>query len=136
MSRFVFYENDSAQDFDRKFENLSVEVYRQHGKNVSCEIKPYSKGKTAEQLGYYYGSWVPAIRDYLEETCGGQYNIDDIDGLMKKKLLDERVVQIGDEVHLLPPSIAKLSVKEMSRYLDRVGQYWAERGLYLPEPRK
>jgi len=108
---------------------------RDQSKTWQVVVSEYKGSKTQEQLGYYYAAWIPAIQKWLEESRGIYVSQDDLDGYLKDEYLGKKTVVIGDKTKEIAPSIARLNVKEMQGYMDRVDRHCAERGLVLPPPR-
>ncbi len=109
-------------------------VSRDAEKTWEVVVKEYSKNKSQEQLGLYWGAWIPAIQKWLEDAKGVFLTAEDISEWLKDEYLDAKLVEIDGRTKKLRKSISHLKVKEMAEYMDRVDRHCAERGLVLPAP--
>ena len=103
-------------------------------KSWKVEVSEYKGSKTQEQLGYYWGAWIPAIQKWLEESKGVFLPNDQIHQWLIDEYADAVVVTIGPVTKTLKKGLSNMNVKETSEYMERVDQHCAERGLILPPP--
>ena len=92
-------------------------------------IKKYEPSKTLEQLGYYYSTVVPVAMDWQGLIK------DDADMWLKMKMVIPRHIKVMGEVFEVRPSIAKMKVMEMSKYIDDCINFLGMHGQYVPPPR-
>lgn len=91
-------------------------------------IKPYKKNKTLEQLGYYWAVIVPVCMEWQGLVKG------DADIWLKEKCAIPRVIEVMGEVFEVRASIAKMKIKEMSKYIDDCVNFLGSHGQYVPPP--
>ncbi len=102
------------------------------GKEVTLTVEKRKHPKTLDQLGYYHSVVLP---DFAEES-----GADDV-RLLHQDLKDEflckhtRVNRISGEPVLYTPSLADVSIAEMSEFLDKILRYAAGNGWTIREPR-
>ena len=100
------------------------------GKHVTVTVERFVKSKSNPQLRYYFGCIVPLWAD----SAG--YEEDEMDIELRKAYLPARrefAALTGELVEYIP-GLSKLTVEEMSRYLDRVIREAALAGIRLPAP--
>lgn len=98
------------------------------GKHVTVIVERFVKSKSNPQLAYYYGVAVPL----WAEHCG--YEEDEMHVELKKAYLPRRreFAKLTGELVEDIPSLAELTVEEMSRFLDRVIREAAHQGIHIP----
>lgn len=101
-----------------------------HGRHVTVTVERYVKSKSNPQLAYYFGLVVPAWSDYTG------YEEDEMHAELKKAYLPRRrdFAKLTGEIVDDIPSLAELTVEEMSRFLDRVVREAALQGIKIPGP--
>lgn len=103
-------------------------------KRWTLSITEQKTRRSLDQNALYW-KWVDCIRLHILDSTGQAYSADDVHEHMKAKLLPSKVVTIGDDSIRCRLSTTKLSVDEMSAYLEQIDRYCsAELGLYLPQP--
>ena len=99
-------------------------------------ISEYKGSKTQEQLGYYWGAWIPAIQKWLEDGKGVYLPNDQIHEWLIDEYADAVVVTIGPVTKTLKKGLSSMNVKETSEFMERVDRHCSERGLILPPPNR
>lgn len=94
-------------------------------KPLEVLIKPFKPQRSLDQLRLYW-AWMGEIARFLRDTAGLDVNDDDIHGYMKGKFLSKDIVVIGGDKVRTAKSTKKLSVEEMSEYMQRIDHYAAE----------
>jgi hypothetical protein len=97
-------------------------------------IRPAKSKRSLNQNSTYWG-WIDAIRLHIMDSTGQAYSKDEVHDFLRAKFLPTRVVEIGGETKASVESTTKLSVKDMSEYMDKIDHYCVQSlGLYLPLP--
>ena len=93
------------------------------------------KGKTNEQLGYYWASVVPTITNYFNENgiASARLTESDINEVLNKKFFYREVV-IDGEMQRITRSKATASKEEMSQFLTDVIMWANNLGIFIPPP--
>lgn len=94
------------------------------GAIVEVSIKPYRKDRTANQNSYYW-LYLRVIEDETGNASG------DLHEFFKRKFLPPRFITVMKETIKIPASTTKLSVEDMSNYMDKIQ---AETGIPMPVP--
>ena len=115
-----------------------TEAVRWRGEGIwEVTLKPYRKNKSQEQLGYLFSTVLPAIQEYVEESTGDYYSVDNIYSFMVDKYAEHSVVTICGEPKVIRVSASKMSIKQMSEFLDKIINHAAvDMGLTIPEPKQ
>lgn len=112
---------------------------RLKAREVEVTIRPRSKPTSQDTHGYYRSTVLPLL---AEEW--GWADPDELHERLKEKHLRGivptedprwRLVRIGAESELRPPSMADLTQEESSAYLDAVIKHAQEDGINVPPPR-
>ena len=112
------------------FQATHERLEKWHGKHVTVTVERFVKSKSNPQLRFYFGVVVPL----WAESAG--YEEDEMDIELRKAYLPARrefAALTGELVEYIP-GLSKLTVEEMSRYLDRVIREAALAGIRLPTP--
>ena len=92
-------------------------------------VRPYKKSKTKEQLGYYFSTVVPV-------ACAWQGLVaDDGDMWLRSKCVIPEHREIMGEMFEIRPSISKMKIDVMSKYIDDCINFLGSHGEYVPPPR-
>lgn len=112
---------------------------RLKAREVEVTIRPRSKPTSHDTHGYYRSTVLPLL---AEEW--GWADPDELHERLKEKHLRGivpaedprwRLVRIGADSELLPPSMGDLTQEESSEYLDAVIRHAQEDGINVPPPR-
>lgn len=111
------------------------------GKSIEVIFRRKKKHRTTSQNSYYWAVVVPMI---LEEFVnlgndlqeGNKEHLELVHGMLKDMFLPAKEVTDADGVVInLPPTTRDLSTFEFMEYLEKVGQFAAERlQLVIPAP--
>ncbi|MDH5297882.1 MAG: hypothetical protein OEV91_02585 [Desulfobulbaceae bacterium] len=120
----------------RMLENLLREIGA--GVRVNIDIKKWRKPNTKPQRGYLWGVVYPTIVRYIKDCVGQDFTAEQLHEQAKKQYLGYEVCQIpGMEDLVKPRSSMDLDSEEFFRDLvEHVCREWAEKGLYIPLPKK
>lgn len=105
------------------------------GVDVHVEVKKWYKKRTGKQNATQWGPDLTLIQQYILETTGIWFTKEEIHKKHKKDFL-------GVKTHPFLPgwekekSTTELTTKEMSDFREEYCRYWAEMGLYIPDPKK
>jgi len=95
-----------------------------------CIIKPLTKSKTLEQLGYYFPVVVAVAAEWQGLTTE-QAHI-----FLKKECLTPVFFSLLDGTsYEYRPSVKKMNIKPMAEYIDMCINYLGSHGQYCPPPR-
>ena len=83
--------------------------------------------RSNQQLRYLFG----VVYQKASEEWG--YTRDEIHEICKDRFL-RRTYQIGEEDISAPGTTKKLNTKEMTEFIESVRRFFAEHGLYTPDP--
>lgn len=109
--------NDQGQLPIRIKRMLGKQIKLRKGKIVRIYIG--NPKRSTQANGYYRGIVLPRIRmGYLE--AGMVLSEDDLHEHYKRLYLPERVVEIGEHVHVLAASTASLDSHEFYEYIERI----------------
>lgn len=125
QKRLKFIGDQTRARFDSLVEKLD-------GQFVVLTLEKRPSPKTLDQMGYYRSTVLP---DFAEESGEDDLKLLHMD--LKESFLGKhrRTNHItGEEVYYVP-SLADVSVKEMSDFLDRVIRYAAQNGWEIRPPR-
>jgi hypothetical protein len=114
--------------------NIFNEINSELKEKGTIKIKTTSpKGKTNEQLGYYWASVVPTITKYFNENgiASARLTESDINEVLNKKFFYKEVV-IDGEMQRITRSKATASREEMSRFLEDVIMWANNLGIFIP----
>ena len=99
-------------------ENLEYEI----------TVKQYSPSKTAQQLGYYWGVVIPHFMEW--QGCSSE----EADQVLKETLVPPVIKTVMGKVIQVRVSIAKMRVKEMSKYIDLCVNFLGSHNVNVPSP--
>jgi hypothetical protein len=117
---------------------------RWKGRRVTVTVKRYAKPKTSPQLGLYFmaGGILDCWADYIGDDRDGAHA--DLKRAFLVPVLEDpeigdlgllsRVSKITGEEEGCLPSLADLTSRQMSAYLDRVIREGAQRGIVFDLP--
>lgn len=93
------------------------------------------RGKSKQQLGYYWAVILPALTDYINETgqCSMRVSKSDVNEIMNRKFFYEEVVIDGEMVRI-QKSKSGATKEQMQRFIDSVMNYCTNLGIYVPPP--
>jgi len=93
------------------------------------------RGKSKQQLGYYWAVILPALTDYINETgqCSMKVSKSDVNEIMNRKFFYEEVVIDGEMVRI-QKSKSGATKEQMQRFIDSVMNYCTNLGIYVPPP--
>lgn len=111
-----------------------------NGSSVEFTLdKLISEPRSINQNSYYFGVVIPIIQSHIEETEGIHYTKDDIHAFNQIKIAGAKatIISIGDDevIHFKVKSTTKMTKKEFLIFVDNIRNYWAERGLDIPDPK-
>lgn len=114
--------------------NIFNEINSELKEKGTIKIKTTSpKGKTNEQLGYYWASVVPTITKYFNENgiASARLTESDINEVLNKKFFYKEVV-IDGEMQRITRSKATASMEEMTQFLSDVIMWASNLGIFIP----
>lgn len=93
------------------------------------------RGKSKQQLGYYWAVILPALTDYINETgqCSMKVSKSDVNEIMNRKFFYEEVVIDGEMVRI-QKSKSGATKEQMQKFIDSVMNYCTNLGIYVPPP--
>jgi len=93
------------------------------------------KGKTKEQLGYYWATIVPTITNELNERglASARLTQADINEVLNRKFFCKKVI-IDGEVQSFARSKASADVDEMKKFIFDVINWATNLGIHIPPP--
>lgn len=104
---------------------------------VRIKVSSTRGSKTHDQLGYYYSSIIPAVRQYFRDNGYHSSETTDIKihlFLKDKFFTNEKVdIVLNREIRTIK-SLADATIEEMSEYLEEVIQWAGSEGIDIPEP--
>jgi hypothetical protein len=108
------------------------------GKKVRLEVKRWQKPRTIQQNAYLWSVVYPTICRYIKDVTGQEFTPEDLHERYKRKYLGYEVCEIpGTEDLTRPKSSAKLDTEEFwDQLVEHICREWADRGLYIPLPKK
>jgi hypothetical protein len=112
------------------FQETHARLEKWHGKHVTVTVERFVKSKSNPQLAYYFGVVVPLWSEH------SGYEEDEMHTELKKAYLPRRreFAKLTGELVDDIPSLAEITVEEMSRFLDRVVKEAALQGVRIPSP--
>jgi hypothetical protein len=102
------------------------------GKEVTLTVEKRKTPKTLDQLGFYYSVVLPDFGEACGEDDMRRLHIDLKDAFLAKH---SHASHVTGEVISYTPSLADVSIAEMSEYLDKILRYAAGNGWTIREPR-
>jgi len=126
FSQIIRYKNEGIHK-ERIFnyvENLIVSEKVEY----ECIIKPYKKGKSLEQLGYYWTAVISTAREWQGLT------VDEADVFLKSNCCTPIYKEIFGETYEIRKSIAKMKINEMAKYIDDCVNFLGSHGQAVPPP--
>lgn len=106
-------------------------------KPFNITIKIEADSKTSAQVRYYYGVVLPtALRFFYEQGyTPSDMNLDKLHIFFKTEFLYEEVVNpLTEKITKVLKSVARLTIKEMTEYIELVIHWCARAGMYIPPP--
>jgi DNA-directed RNA polymerase beta' subunit len=93
------------------------------------------KGKTKEQLGYYWSTIVPRITKELNERglASAMLTQADVNEVLNKKFFSKKIIVDG-EIQTFPRSKASADVDEMKIFIMNVINWATNLGIHIPPP--
>ncbi len=108
----------------------ALKPYR--GKRVVLSLSQPRREKTQPQLAYYWATILPEFAEFVGEQDTRALHHDLKDAFLQKR---ERVNHLTGEIVLEIPSLADLSIEQMSEYMDAVLVQAAKLGVHISPPR-
>ena len=107
---------------------------RFEGKEVDVEVSKWSSSRSTNQNRYLWGVAYPIIADIITDRFGERCDKDETHEMMRQKFLT-KTREIGGKRVKIPLSTTKLSVDEMSTYIDNLKVFAKDFGqVILPDP--
>lgn len=105
---------------------------------VRVDVKKFRKPNTKSQRGYLWGIVYPMICQYIKDCVGQEFTPEQLHEQAKRQYLGYEVCQIpGMEGLIKPRSSMDLDSEEFFKDLvEHLCRDWAEKGLYIPLPKK
>jgi hypothetical protein len=116
---------DSRERFDAFVRTLA-------GKDVTLTVERRKTPKTLDQLGFYYSVVLPDFGEACGEDDLRRLHIDLKDAFLARH---SHASHVTGEVVTYTPSLADVSIAEMSEFLDKILRYAAGNGWTIREPR-
>ena len=112
------------------FTEIRSEIEAGHTINVSWEKT--HRAKTYAQLGYFFGGLVKAISKHFEEYYGKEYEAEIIKEMLYSEcsMIEDFVCPNGKILHQ-HKRISRMSVEEMSEFIEKVIDFCDEYGIVL-----
>ncbi len=127
--RFILRTADIQRNAGEAVDNLEAEPL------MEVIIQEYVESKTREQLGYLFAGILPAIRQHIMDTTGETYTVDNIYNYLVDSFAEHSVVTINGKPKVIRVSASKMSVKQMTKFIEEILQYAAEDlSLVIPDP--
>lgn len=127
MKKFIVTDNSQLR---HAFQEIHLELMK--SKTVTIQVTS-PRGKSNEQLGYYWGVVLPTIRDYLNEQglASARITDSDLNEVMNQKFFYKEIV-IDGEIQKVVRSKAQASVDEMSQFITDVINWATNLGIFIP----
>ena len=126
-----------TDDFQLKFSIPSMlRAYLKQigaGKKVRIDIARWYKRRTVKQNAVIWGPDYKIILAYLAEMVGEAWTAEELHDFHKRKFLGYKQSLIAEGL-LRPKSTTRLDTLEFSGFREKYCMFWADRGLYLPDP--
>lgn len=103
------------------------------GRGVRCEVKS-TASKTMSQLGYYWDVILPRVQAKFRED-GDNVSLSFINKFFNDMFFYDEYVIFGRAIKETR-SKSGATIEEMSAFLEKVLQWCAEQGIYIPEPQQ
>lgn len=115
------------------------DLYQYVAKKI--EVRPVKvaitsmKGKTKEQLGYYWSTIVPRITKELNEMglASAMLTQADVNEILNRKFFSKRIIVDG-EIQTFARSKASADVDEMKKFIFDVINWATNLGIHIPPP--
>jgi len=93
------------------------------------------KGKTKEQLGYYWSTIVPTITKELNERglASARITEADVNEILNRKFFCKEVIVDG-EIQKFARSKSSATIEEMKQFIEDVLDYATNLGIFIPPP--
>mgnify|MGYP005846075425 CR=1 FL=1 len=99
-------------------------------------IQRHVERKTLEQLGYCFSAVYPTIIQFVEDSLGQSFSVDEMHKYMKKQILGVDHKELDGEIIEIERELKKSDKDEWSAYIDHVIEFcWNRWGLSIPPPR-
>ena len=119
---------------DKSYASMYLAHHR--GKSVLVTISPYSNKRTDRQNRYLWGVCYKAIADWTKASTGEVYPAEEIHAFVKTNILRVKYQikhMFGKEFWVFNEvSTASMSVEEFTRAIEKIMDFFSERGCIFP----
>ena len=129
MKKYIVTDNSQLR---QAFQEIHLEMLK--AKTITLQVTSL-RGKSREQLGYYWGVVLPTITDYLNEQglASARLTESDVNELMNRKFFYKEVV-IDNEMQRIARSKSSATVEEMKIFIEDVINWATNIGIFIPPP--
>ena len=107
-------------------------------KDIIISLKEEKKKRSDKQNDWYWGVAIPTIQVDIQNQSGEIYSKDDIHdwNLNKAVKLKTEVKEMFGETIIIyrQKRTSKMNTKEFNNFKEKIQKYWAEMGIYIPDP--
>lgn len=120
---------------------LSEIAKRSETQKLRVRIDEKKHPKSDRQLGYVWACAYPTIKGFLDHNTGQSFNIDnEIHPYHTEVFADDKTQSLRRELDLgagpkiISTRMSRWNAKPMGDYINWLLPFYAERGLFIPEP--
>ena len=107
-------------------------------KDLHVKVSLFEGKRTLQQNRYFHGVIVQIIRDFLQETQGEQYTIEQTKMFIYHELLDYDLIETtiaGKTYYSMEGKRChEWGIKEFSEKKEKIQKFMAEMGVLIPDP--
>jgi hypothetical protein len=104
------------------------------GELVRIDIAKWYKKRTLKQNATSWGPDYELILQFIATKTGEIFSEEQLHDFHKRKILGYEESELAAGL-IKPKSTTDLNTVEFAEFRERYCQYWAERGLFIPDPK-